>query len=210
MWGRLAGIDSLMSKFDKIKRYLWGRYQLRGCTSLGQFPQVDGKVFVRNAGTMRLGERVKIRGSHLPVELATFPQGELVIGDGTSINSGTSICAQESVIIGKNCLIGNYNLIMDTDFHEIDNRNNVGKASPVRLGDNVWLGAHVTVLKGVTIGEGAVVSAGSVVGLDVAPYTLVGGVPARLIRKITNPADPGDQAAELNGQKPTEKAATAG
>lgn len=177
-----------MVTFDKIKRYLWGRFQLRRCTSLGRYPQVEGRVFVRNSGSMRLGEKVKIRGSHLPVELATFPGAQMVIGDGTSINSGASICAQQSVVIGKNCLIGNYNLIMDTDFHEVDDRNSIGKPSPVRLGDNVWLGAHVTVLKGVTIGDGAVVSAGSVVGLDVAPYTLVGGVPARFIRKIANPA----------------------
>lgn len=178
-----------MSMLHKIKKYLWGRFQLRGCTSLGPYPQVEGRVFVRNSGTMRLGEKVKIRGSHLPVELATFPGAELVIGDGTSINSGASICALQSVVIGKNCLIGNYNLIMDTDFHEVDNRNSIGKASPVKLGDNVWLGAHVTILKGVTIGDGAVVTAGSVVGLDVAPYTMVGGVPARLIRKIANPAE---------------------
>lgn len=47
-------------------------------------------------------------------------------------------------------------------------------------GDN-WIGANATILKGVTIGEGAVVAAGAVVTKDVAPYTIVGGVPAKYI-----------------------------
>lgn len=48
-------------------------------------------------------------------------------------------------------------------------------------GDN-WIGANATILKGVTIGEGAVVAAGAVVVRDVEPYSIVGGVPARVIR----------------------------
>ena len=52
------------------------------------------------------------------------------------------------------------------------------------LQDKVWLGANVTVLPGVTIGEGAIVAAGAVVTKDVAPRTIVGGVPAKFIKKI--------------------------
>ena len=48
----------------------------------------------------------------------------------------------------------------------------------------MWLGANVTILPGVTIGEGAIVAAGAVVTKDVAPRTVVGGVPAREIRGI--------------------------
>ena len=48
-------------------------------------------------------------------------------------------------------------------------------------GDN-WIGANVTILKGVTIGEGAVIAAGSVVNKVVPSYSVVGGVPARVIR----------------------------
>jgi acetyltransferase-like isoleucine patch superfamily enzyme len=176
-----------MSKLDKIKHYLSGRIQLRRCTSLGLYPQVEGKVFVRNAGTMRLGDRIRIRGNHVPVELAVYRGAELTIGDSTFINSGASICAQQSVYIGQNCRIGNYALIMDSDFHVVGNLDAWPTAAPVRIEDNVWLAARVTVLKGVTIGEGAVVAAGAVVTKDVAPHTLVGGVPARLIRKIDSP-----------------------
>ena len=133
---------------------------------------------------MILGDRVKIRASHLPVELGALPGGTLRIGDCTFINSGVSICAQQSVRIGANCAIGNYSLVMDSDFHTVGDHTQWPEAKPVVIEDDVWLGARVTVLKGVTIGRGAVVAAGAVVTKDVPPDTLVGGVPARFIRAI--------------------------
>lgn len=54
---------------------------------------------------------------------------------------------------------------------------------PVAIGSDVWIGARVILLDGVTIGHGAIIGAGAVVTKDVAPYTIVGGIPARPIRK---------------------------
>lgn len=53
----------------------------------------------------------------------------------------------------------------------------------VSIGNDVWIGARVTIVDGVCIGDGAVITAGAVVTKDVAPYSIVGGVPAREIRK---------------------------
>ncbi|WP_240611339.1 MULTISPECIES: DapH/DapD/GlmU-related protein [unclassified Actinobaculum] len=56
--------------------------------------------------------------------------------------------------------------------------------APIHIGPNVWIGPNVTILGGVTIGEGAIIAAGAVVTKDVAPLTIVGGVPAKYIRDV--------------------------
>lgn len=62
------------------------------------------------------------------------------------------------------------------------------RAQRVYVGHDTWIGHGVTVLPGITIGDGAVVGSGAVVTRDIAPYTVVGGVPARLIRERFSPA----------------------
>jgi acetyltransferase-like isoleucine patch superfamily enzyme len=163
------------------------RWKTRRCSRVGRWPRVQGRLLVENAGAIRLGNRVRIRGTHIPVELAAMPGGVLEIGDRTYINSGASLCAAKSVKIGARCAIGNLTLIMDTDFHSVGDHTVAPDAQPVVIEDDVWLAARVTVLKGVTIGRGAVVAAGAVVTKDVAPHTLVGGVPAKPIRKLDTP-----------------------
>ena len=163
------------------------RWKTRRCSFVGRWPRVQGKLLVENGGTIRLGARVRIRGTHIPVELAALPGGVLEIGDRTYINSGASLCAAKLVRIGARCAIGNMTLIMDTDFHSPHDHTVAPEARPVIIEDDVWLAARVTVLKGVTIGRGAVVAAGAVVTKDVLPNTLVGGVPAKLIRTLDKP-----------------------
>jgi len=82
------------------------------------------------------------------------------------------------VLIGHNAVIATLNHNMDPA-----QRANLLPA-PVHIGNDVWMGANVTVLPGVTIGDGAVIAAGAVVTKDVAPNTVVGGVPAKLIKEL--------------------------
>jgi len=177
----LTKITERVTKAANVARARW---HLRRCQTVGVWPQLEGRLVIRNSGRIEIGDRVRFFASHVPIELGTYPGAVLTIGDRTFINSGVSIGAQQSVTIGNNCAIGNYTLIMDSDFHNPEDHTQPAEAQPVILEDDVWLGARVTVLKGVTIGRGAVVAAGAVVTKDVPPRALVGGVPAKLIRYL--------------------------
>ena len=106
------------------------------------------------------------------------------LGEGVFINAGCRFQDQGGIYIGDRVLIG-HNCVIATLNHNMDpaQRANLLPA-PVHVGRDVWLGANVTVLPGVTVGDGAVVAAGAVVTKDVAPNTVVGGVPAKLIKEL--------------------------
>ena len=82
------------------------------------------------------------------------------------------------------------NVTLSSATHNVDyrirNKNNEMDimGAPIVIEDNVWLGANVVVMPGVTIGKHSVVAAGSVVTKDVPPDTVVGGVPAKIIKKL--------------------------
>ena len=81
-------------------------------------------------------------------------------------------------------LIG-HNVVLATINHDLLPQNNrKNHYAPIKIGNHVWIGSNSTVLSGVTIGEWAVVAAGAVVTKDVPPYTMVGGVPAKIIKKV--------------------------
>lgn len=129
------------------------------------------------AHAISIGSRTKIlRGAEWT--------GPVSIGSGCYVNRDSYI--RVNVTIGNNVNIGPFVSLM-TDDHEIgDSGRRAGKNKfpPIVVEDGVWIGANVTVVGGVTIGAGAVVAAGALVNGDVAPNTLVGGVPARHIKDL--------------------------
>lgn len=165
---------------------LRARWYLSSATELGDRVRVWGKLAVSNSGTLKVGSRVRFNASPLPTELGVGQGGRLEIGDGTYINYGCSLGATELIRIGPRCNIGSHVILMDNDFHrmEPERRDELPPSAPIVLEENVWLGVRVIVLRGVTVGAGAVVAAGSVVSRDVAPRTLVGGIPARHIKEL--------------------------
>lgn len=108
----------------------------------------------------------------------------LRLGKRVFINSGCRFQDQGGITIGDDVLIG-HNCVIATLNHAMnpDHRADMIPAS-VRICDKVWIGANVTILQGVTIGYGAIIAAGAVVNKDVPPCTVVGGVPAKILKTI--------------------------
>lgn len=158
--------------------------QLRSCGMVASSVRVYGHVRCSSQGTIRIGDRTRLFGTVVDIELAAGPRGALSIGRGCSINYGTSIGALNSIMIGDGCYIGQYSIINDSDYHGIENRADPPASAPIVLEDRVWLGARVIVLKGVRIGHDTVIGAGSVVLKDIPPRTVAFGHPARVVRQF--------------------------
>jgi acetyltransferase-like isoleucine patch superfamily enzyme len=157
---------------------------LRHATSTPISVRLQGRIRAGGGGRIVLGERVRITGATVPVELLAWRRGRIAIGEGTFINYGTSISAHDAVTIGRDCAIGQYVIINDNDYHDIVDKHRLPPSAPVVLEDRVWLGARVIVLKGVRIGHDTVVGAGSVVTSDIPPRSIAVGMPARVIRQF--------------------------
>lgn len=107
----------------------------------------------------------------------------LVLEPGVFLNMACRFQDTGGITIGEGSLIGHGTTIVTLN-HAVDpdHRGDLLPA-PVTLGRRVWVGAAATIVPGVSIGDGAIIGAGAVVTKDVAPHTIVAGVPARLIRE---------------------------
>ncbi len=118
----------------------------------------------------------------------------ITIGKNVFINSGCHFQDQGGIEIGDGCLIG-HNVVLATINHDLYPENNrINHYAPIKLGKSVWVGSNATILSGVTVGDWAVVAAGAVVTRDVPPFTIVGGVPAKVIRVIDPKEERHDEA----------------
>lgn len=132
----------------------------------------------------------ELTGRPVPNGFALFPPfnadcgKNIHLGANVFINSGCKFQDQGGIFIGDRCLIG-HNVVLATLNHFLDPARRGGMIpSPIRLHDDVWVGSGAIILPGVTVGEGAVIAAGAVVTEDVEARTVVGGVPARLLKRI--------------------------
>lgn len=122
--------------------------------------------------------------------IAVVKDGSLVIGRNCSIGAQSTLSAVSGLTIGDDVLLAGQCYLGGGRYATVRGAGpmvaqGLVSKGPVVIGSDVWLGAGVRVLDGVTVGEGAIVGAGAVVTKDVAPYAIVGGIPAREIGRRT-------------------------
>ena len=147
---------------------------------------------------MSIGDRVVIEKG---ITLTAFDHHNdqvfspsIIIGDGCCIGENNHITACGTIKFGKNVLTGKNVLITDNSHGDFSkdqlniapNRRPLYSKGPVIIEDNVWIGEKASIMPGVHIGKGAVIAANSVVTHDVPAYSMVAGVPARIIKQITS------------------------
>lgn len=128
----------------------------------------------------RIGKKVNIQKG------VYFGKGDKIsIGDFSGIGEDSILGQTDEIRIGNNVLTGPQ-LMIFTQNHNFHDRTRLireqgGSPEPVIIEDDVWIGARVTILAGVRIGEGSVIAAGAVVTKSFPPFSILGGVPAKLI-----------------------------
>ncbi|MFH2019689.1 MAG: acyltransferase [bacterium] len=181
--GRELSIKEVSTKI--VKRF--ESYLLDFCLMLLHFttwiPLHSVRNFIWQMSGVKLGEK-----STLHTGVRVFDPRGITIGEGTIVGFSTFLDGRASLKIGSHTDIASevmvYNQEHDltaSDFHAVD--------GPVTIGDYVFIGPRAIILPGVKIGDGAVVAAGAVVTKDVEAFSIVGGVPAKEIKKrdLKNP-----------------------
>jgi acetyltransferase-like isoleucine patch superfamily enzyme len=162
-----------------------------------------GAVVELRAGSLRLGTSWA-RFARASTLLQLSPRSRVVLHGDMRIHTGGSIYLSEGAVLemgsgylNEDVRIGCYNhikighdvaiaeqvVIRDSDNHQLVGGPAHQPDAPIEIGNHVWIGMRATILKGVRIGDGAVVAAGAVVTRDVPAYSIVAGVPARVVRE---------------------------
>ncbi|TAK07118.1 MAG: acyltransferase [Candidatus Manganitrophaceae bacterium] len=181
-WHYLRRVFYWEPLFKSICREVGPRFRL-----VGGIPWVEGNLDIR------IGSDVTINGITTLAGATVWEAPALVIGDHSYIGYQVTMTVGPRIEIGRHVLVADRVSLVGYDGHPkdpVERRNHRPapreEGRPIVIGDNVWICSNATILKGVTVGEGAIIAAHAVVTSDVAPYTVVAGNPARLVKKLSN------------------------
>jgi acetyltransferase-like isoleucine patch superfamily enzyme len=150
----------------------------------GKGARVGRGVELVGADRITLGRGVTFLGN--AYVNAIGPRGSVRIGDGTSVDQFCVLYGQGGLEIGARCAIAAGVIVYSQTNQFVHDPAQPVLDQPVihakvTIGDDVWIGARAVILPGVTVGDHAVVGAGAVVRADVPPWSIVAGVPAKII-----------------------------
>ncbi len=147
--------------------------RLSGDVVMAEGVRITEGVLIRAGSRVSIGRFTSINGPGTDI---ISKINEVEVGAFTSIARGVNIQEFNHKFTGLTSYHIHQNILQESRMSDLVSK------GPVKIGNDVWIGAKCTVLSGITIGDGAIVAANSVVTRDVAPYAIVGGNPAALIK----------------------------
>lgn len=171
--------------FQKIKNRLFNiflEFEVFLLHLVGNLPSHHLRRFFYRLAGIKIG-----KGSTIHMGARFYDPRNISIGEDSIIGERVVLDGRDKLIIGNHVDIASEVMIYNSE-HDVNDPYFLAKNAPVLIEDYVFIGPRAIILPGVKIGKGAVVAAGAVVTKDVAPFSVVGGVPAKIIaeRKIKN------------------------
>ena len=149
----------------------------------GSIPLINGNPIINNKGNFIIGNKFSMQNTQFRTQITIQKDANLQLGNSVFINQGCNIYTKESIIIGNNVFLADLVMIHDTNFHEVEEDKGITSKS-VQIDDNVWIGARSIIFPGVHLEKNVVVGAGSIVTKSFPKNSLIGGNPAKIIRKL--------------------------
>ena len=187
-------------RVDKIIYFIWSKFytgyksvsfKYFGCSSFRpRVTEIWGEKYIEVGDKVSLGKGISLTATDNFKGQVYMPS--IVIGSNVSIGDYSHISAINKIVIKDGVLTGKYVTIVDNshglaDMSESDIAPTFRKLSskgPVIIEENVWIGEKASIMPGVTVGKGSIVAANAVVTKNVPPYSLVAGVPAKIIKQV--------------------------
>lgn len=176
-----------------VRRAFITSRQKGGFKHFGKNSLLAPDIMLISPQNISIGDYSSIMG-HNTISTHQMEHGHpsLEIGDNVSIGEYTHITCANKITIGRGSGIGRFVLITDNSHGNSSIEDvemplfgrKIQSNGPVCIGENVWIGDKVTILPNVTIGKGCIIAANAVVTKDVPEYSVVAGVPAKVIKTI--------------------------
>ena len=170
----LSSGETLIKVLSRIKAILLELWIFK-LHLVGHFPSHFVRRLFYSISGIHLG-----KGSAVYMGLRLYTIGGITIGDDTVVGENVTLDGRGKLTIGSHTDIASEVMIY-TSQHDVNAADFHPVSEPVKIEDYVFIGPRAIILPGVTIGKGAVIGAGAVVTKDVAPFTVVGGIPAKPI-----------------------------
>ena len=189
-------LSFILGKYDRLKqRHLHTKF--KSCASDVFFGRVElllGPQYIQIGTGTCFGDGLFLTAwdsypSYDGIQDLGIP--DIQIGSNCNFGAYNHITCANSIHIGNGLLTGKWVTISDNSHGESDfntlqippHKRKIVSKGPVIIEDNVWIGEKVTILSGVTIGEGAIIAANAVVTKNVPAFSVVAGIPARIIKE---------------------------